>query len=344
MSLQLKTNLQLKNVLPCLASELEVKQKEEKYYDTHPEVTRPVKLKHEYVPALEYCGWLSPEDQAIVKPTYPYCCFNHLIGLPTIKYEDEFGNVIGESQPMPLYEYEEKVIINYEATNYYAINKCRGAGLSEILSVRHMLYKYVTTRTMNRKCLILGGIRLAESIEYMARIKELADKIPFMYRVTPKSESPIVIVFKMGMIIACPSSPNVVRSYQNVGDVMLEESAFWHLNDDEPVLKAAEPHVAKSSAHIGVISTPNGQRGFFWTKIFNPEVSSRYYKHVLNWKEVIDVEKPVLSEEVIMNTMKTDLATYEQEFNNQFLLSESRAFGEFKTADFEPEEFTEYEF
>jgi len=303
---------------------------------------------HKFIPALFYCGWLPNQTEKQiqlkkeVQSCKPYCCFNHLIGLPTIKYEDEFGNVIGESKPLPLYEYERKMVDYFEATNFYALNKCRGAGASEVLTIRHMLYKYMTTRTMNRKCLIVGGIRLAESIEYLTRMKELADKVPFMYRVLPKSQSPIVLVFKLGMIIACPSNPNIVRSYQNVGDVMLEESAFWHLNDDTPILKAAEPHVAKSSAHIGVISTPNGQRGFFWQKIFNPEVNTRYYKHVLNWEEVVDVPIPVLSKEEVLRTKEEDFDTYEQEFDNQFVVSANRAFGDFNVADFEPEEFDEY--
>lgn len=300
---------------------------------------------HKFVPGLFYCGWLpnQTDEQTKLKKEVqsckPYCCFNHLVELPIIKYEDENGTVIGESQPVPLWSYEKEVIDRYESTKFFAINKCRGAGISEILTVRHMLYKYITTRIFNRKCLVVGGIRLAESLEYLSRMKELADKIPFVYRILPKSESPSSLIFKFGVILACPSSPNVVRSYQNVGDVLLEESAFWKLIDDVPVLKAAEPHVAKSSAHIGVISTPNGQRGFFWKKIFNPQVITRYYRHVLNWKQVVDVPIPVLSKEEVLRTKEEDLDNYEQEFNNQFTLSVNRAFGEFAEADFEPEEF-----
>ena len=301
---------------------------------------------NKYVPALFYCGWLSEQTEELIKikkdveSCYPYCCFNHLVGLPTIKYEDD-NNVIVESQPISLWVYEKDVIDKYEATKFFAINKCRGAGISEILTIRYMLYKYTTTRIFNRKCLVVGGIRLAESLEYLARMKELADKIPFVYRILPKSESPSALVFKFGVILACPSNPNVVRSYQNIGDVLLEESAFWNLIDDEPVLKAAEPHVAKSSAHIGVISTPNGQRGFFWTKIFNPQIKTRYYKHVLNWRQVIDVPIPVISKKEVLRTKEEDLDTYEQEFDNQFLISANRAFGDFAVADFESEEFDE---
>ena len=308
------------------------------------------KYLHLFIPALFYCGWLKnqTEEQTSLKKQvqscYPYCCFNHLVGLPTIKYEDDDGNVFGASDGVPLWPYEKEIIDRYENTHYYALNKCRGAGASELLTIRWMLFKYCTTTIKNRLCMIVGGINEKEAVEYLTRMKTLADKINFMYRVTPKSDTPNVIYFKNGIIKATPANPQAVRSYQNVGDILLEESAFWKLIDDTPILKSAEPHVIKSSAHIGVISTPNGRRGFFWNKIFNPEIRTKYDEHVLNWREVVDVPVPVISKEEILLTKEGDLSTYEQEFDNQFILSESRAFGPFAEADFDPVEFTEVEF
>jgi len=298
------------------------------------------KLQHQFIPALFYCGWLpnktrkDKKTSKDVESCFPYCCFNHLVGLPTIKYEDESGFVISESKPVPLYKYEQQIIANYESHNYYALNKCRGAGASELLTIRWMLYKYCTTRIKNRLCMIVGGINAKEAVEYLTRMKVLADKINFMYRVPPKSDTPNVIYLKNGVIKAIPANPQAVRSYQNVGDILLEESAFWSLVDDSPILKSAEPHVVKSSAHIGAISTPNGQSGFFWSRIFNPEVKSKYFKHVLNWREVVKNVPSVISEVEVHRLQEEDPSTYEQELNNQFLLSENRAFGDFDVEDF----------
>ena len=146
------------------------------------------------------------------------------------------------------------------------------------------------------------------------------------------------------MILSIPANPDDIRSYENVGDVILEESAFWKLIDDSPVLLAAEPHVAKSSAHIGVISTPNGRSGFFWNKIFDPESESKYDRHVLNWRKVVDVPIPVISKEEILLTKQGDPSTYDQEFDNQFIISENRAFGDFDEADFMPIDFDKDDF
>ena len=301
------------------------------------------KTTHRFIPALFYCGWLEnqTEQQTQLKQQiqscHPYCCFNHLVGLPTIKYEDEFGNVIDQSQPVPLWPYEKQMITRYDKTNYYAQNKCRGAGATELITVRYMAYKYITTPIKDRKCLIVAGTNLDAAKVIMHRIKEICDKIPFVYKVAPKSSNPAELYFKNGVIMAIPANPDDIRSYENVGDIILEESAFWNLNDDTPVLLAAEPHVIKSSAHIAVLSTPNGRHGFFWNKIFDPEVNSRYDKHVINWRQVVDVPIPIISKDEILRIKQDDLGTYEQEFDNQFTLSENRAFGEFAVGDFEAE-------
>jgi len=303
-------------------------------------------LLHKFVPALFFCGWLPNQTQEqiemkkSVQSCYPYCCFNHLVGLPTIKYTDKFGTQVGESQGTPLWDYERDMIKFIEESYYYGQNKCRGAGASEIITVRYMLYKYATTSIQDRKCLLVAGTNIDAACVLMHRIKQLADKIPFIYRFgIPKSDFPTEFYFKCGMILALAANPHVVRSYENVGHVILEESAFWKLLDDTPVLTAAEPHVIKSSAHIVVLSTPNGQRGFFWNKIFNPEVDTKYTKHVLNWREVVDVPVPVVNEKEILRLKEIDPAAYDQEFDNKFLLSGYQAFGPFKEEDFEPEEF-----
>jgi len=229
------------------------------------------------------------------------------------------------------------MVEQYEATHYYAQNKCRGAGASEIITIRHMLYKYIITRTLDRKCLLIAGTNEQAATVIMHRMKQLSDRIPFVYRVKPRSDFPTELFFKYGMVLALAANPDIVRSYENVGDVIYEESAFWKLINDEPVLMAGEPHVIKSSAHIGVLSTPKGQRGFFWTRIFDPDIETKYTKHIINWREVVDVPIPIISVEEIKKMQIEDPVTYEQEMDNKFLLSEERGFGDFAEEDFEAE-------
>jgi hypothetical protein len=351
-------------------------------------------LKHIELPTTFYCEWLPEATQTQrlrkegIKKYYPNCCFNHKVGLPTLKYEDEEF----ESEGIPLNNYEKRIIENYEKNLYYAQNKCRGAGATELKTVRHNAFKYCLNEIPGRKCLVVAGINQDVANIMLGRIKELLDRIPEIYLIPPRSDTPHEIFLKGGgMILSIPARANALRSFENVGDVDLEESAFWNMTNDDPVLKSAEPHAIKSNAKISSITTPNGQRGFVWDKIFNPDIQSKYYKHTINWREVVgipvqtveemegldfdkrefiadhftkryendmayrkwfddffpgltikeclDVAKPILDVDQIIKIYYEDRATYDQELDNQFLLSENHAFGKFNTGDFEPVDF-----
>ncbi|MEK0337737.1 MAG: hypothetical protein QQN41_09930, partial [Nitrosopumilus sp.] len=68
-------------------------------------------IKEVGVPRIFYCDWLeenNPHDKRVkydIQKNYPNCCFNHRVGLPTIKFEndddDEAANIRSE-QPIPL--------------------------------------------------------------------------------------------------------------------------------------------------------------------------------------------------------------------------------------------------
>ena len=342
------------------------------------------------IPDQFYCEWITdPKLKADYQKRYPFCCWNHWFGLPTTKFDDD-----NKSEGNPLNEYQKRIIENYASTNYYAQNKCRGAGTSELLTVRYNAFKYMSTKNVGRKSLVIAGINVDLAKLLLHRIKVLCDIHPEVYRFPPKSDHPNQIYFAQGgSIWALPANPDSVRSFENVGDVFYEESAFWNKIDDGPVLKAGDPHAIKSKARINSISTPNGKRGFMWDKMFNPELdpATKYFKHTLNWREVVgipepdpdvladfdvkdreairkvythrynkdkqyrnwfdeffegrtlqdilSVEKSILDVNAIISLYKTDRAAYEQEFDNQFVISENRAFGAFIEQDFAPIDF-----
>ncbi len=253
------------------------KKKREKYNEKFP-----------FVPALEYCHNLpesTKEEKKIkedVMSCHPNCCFNHRVGMPTITYEDIEKQIQWESEPIEFSAYEEEMVNEYESTHFFAENKCRGAGASERITVRHMAYKYfVENRTQERKCLICGSISITISKNFTHRIKLILDKVPFLYKkgMEPNSDFPRELhAAQGGQIIAIPAEEDAFRSYDKVGDVILEEVSSWDKEDDEPVLKAAEPHVFKSNARIGNLTTPKGKQGYYWNKIFtdDPDVKTKY--------------------------------------------------------------------
>lgn len=350
------------------------------------------------LPRAFYCEWVTPEDEikygikkADLQKQAPNCCFNHLVGLPTSKFKDE------EGPPVPLFGYQKRILNKYLSTKYYAQNKCRGAGTTELKVVRWNGFWYSGMRNRGRKCLILAGINEDMAKEFLHRMKILLDKIPGVYLFPPKTDYPSEIFFKQGASIwALPAHPNAVRGLENVGDVDYDEAAQWARVDDNPVLTAGEPHAVKSRAHVNHFSTPQGKLKYFWNKIFDPLCTppTKYTKHVLNWREavgvpepnpevlsdldfdhkeeidrayikrynndieyrnwfnsyfpdtrieeLVDVSMPILDIQYIVNLYKTDRSSYEQEFDNQFVLSENRAFGNFEMVDIPSEDFVEF--
>lgn len=294
-------------------------------------------LEHKYFVGLEYCGWLpegTAEEKKVkrqVQSCRPYCCFNHQVGMPRRVYKDPETNedILGEETE--LYEYQRRIIEQYESSRYYAQNKVRGSGTTELLAVRHMAYKYaVRNRIDGRKYYLAAGTDQSAAIKIFKRIIRLLKPYSnIAYKKIPKVANPKFIEFAGGgEAYAMASTPNAPRGEENVGDVLLDESAFWDLVDDEPVLKAYEPFVAKSGAHMGVFSTPNGQRGFFWTKIFDPETKTKYTLHTVTFKEVSEVPIPIIDIEEAKRLQGDDPDLFAQEFNNKFIIPSGSVFGD----------------
>lgn len=294
-------------------------------------------LEHPFMVALEYCDWLpenTKEQKKIkkdVKSCEPYCCFNHQIGLPKKKYEDPITGEARESKPLNLYKYEQDTIENYESVKYYSQNKVRGSGITEVLAVRHMAYKYgVVNLIKDRKYLLAAGQSRSVAVGFFKRIVDLLKPYAkIIFDELPNYANPKYLKFKSGgEAHALPSEPNAPRGLENVGDIILDEAAFWDLQEDEPVLKAFEPFVIKSGAKIGIFSTPNGQRGFFWNKIWNPEIMTKYFKHLVTLEQVENVKEPIIDIVEARKLEKDDPDLFAQEFGNKFILPSASVFGD----------------
>ena len=103
---------------------------------------------------------------------YPKCCFNHVVGLPTVKFDDEGI----ESEPLPLMGFSKRMLDAYQKHLKYSQCKCRGSASSEVISVRWLVFKYAFMNVIpHHKAVILPGTSSKLADEFSIRIKEIID-------------------------------------------------------------------------------------------------------------------------------------------------------------------------
>jgi len=249
------------------------------------------------IPKRFYCHWLLPVDEIqydsngkeiIDDYTNGQCCFNHRVGLPTRKWETDIGKT--EVIRVELTHFNRRMMTNYFKHRKYSKNKCRGDGTTEILTVRWNIFKYgVLDNVKNRKGVIMPGTSSKLSNEISTRTKAICDRIPQIYKNgIPNSDAPLKFNFKTGGRLELTSAtPDADRGYENVGDVNQEEVAHWDMIDDKPVYYASEGVHNKTRCHITHNTTPRGKANFYYELVWSPEAKSEFYKHVVNWREVV---------------------------------------------------------
>lgn len=235
--------------------------------------------------------------------------FNQMIGLPKSK--------IPPFEELPLFPYELQIIANLNAHKNYALVKARGIGATELI-LRWILHKAILNQVPGRKFLIITGNRLDLAQDHIKRMIVLCQKIPHIITGSVSQDS---IQIGKSEIIAMPARPSAIRGYENVDVIFADEAAHWDLVDDSPVLEAIEPHRTKSDAHIIIVSTPNGRRGFF-ADIFHND-NTRYYRDTMPWTVSEDL---LISREEVEKIRKEDWHRFEQEYNCQFMTTRYSAF------------------
>ena len=242
------------------------------------------------VPRRFWCGWLLPGDEVqrdgdgleiVGDSAGGKCCFNHAVGLPVRAWEGS------EPVEVELTGFNRRMMENYHGHRKYSMNKCRGSGATEVLTVRWMVYKYGVLR-IPQKCIIMPGTSSKLSGEISMRIKRVCDMIPQVYEGLPQGVRPAEFRFRGGgRIVLTSATPDAVRGWEGIGDIVLEDVAHWDMVDDMPVYYATEGVHEKTRCHVVHSTTPYGRRGFYYDLVWAPEARSDFFRHVVNWREVL---------------------------------------------------------
>jgi len=253
------------------------------------------------------------------------CCFSHLVGLP--KHPATL-------QPMKFMPHQldltKQSMVKHQVK--FHINKSRQIGLTEIVMrivQYHCFHKY-----KGGKILIIAGTREKTTKTVMNRLKMLFDNI----RSTVKDDKhDLHILLKNGTEIeGKPSNSEAIRGETKIKAIVVDEAGHFALIDDSVVLDAIEPILHTNKSDVFLVSTPRGQRGFFYelAKAENDYKKIQYdYTCAVGW---------IYSNKDMEEELKRTDIDVDQEYRCQFTSSRSSIFGVIKDEaleDFEVEEY-----
>ena len=199
----------------------------------------------DYLAKLKFfCGSINPKKN---------CCFSHLVGLPQHP---------ATMQPMKIMPHQLDLIKQSMADKQlkFHINKSRQIGLTEI--VMRIIQYHCFKKYKGGKILIIAGTREKTTKTVMNRLKMLFTNL----RGTVKDDRhDLHIILKNGTEIeGKPSNSEAIRGETKIKAVVVDEAGHFALVDDSVVLDAIEPILHTNKSDIFLVSTPRGQRGFFY--------------------------------------------------------------------------------
>jgi hypothetical protein len=153
----------------------------------------------------------------------------------------------------------------------------------------------------------------------MLRLKSLFNEIR---STVTNDKNDLHITLKNGTEIeGKPSNSEAIRDETKIKAVVIDESAHFAIVDDSVVLDAVEPILHTNKSDIFLVSTPRGQRGFFYeiSKSENDYKKLQYdYTNAIGWIYT--------QEEMEKELQRTDIDV-DQEYRCQFTSARSSIFG-----------------
>lgn len=193
------------------------------------------------------------------------CCFNHMIGCPQKDFQLEIspGNVIRETEILPIFNWQEKLWRELEKEQDNLILKAGGIGGSEfkLRQIGHhicSLRDYYNTQVP----IVVGPERGLAQI----MIKRFKDLFPFQIQ----NDKNTCELNNTWLHVFAAKNIGSTRSLKNPRDVILEEFDYFPVNDMRNVLETVFRYLVKSGAKVTAITTPNQPFGYAYTLEENP--------------------------------------------------------------------------
>jgi hypothetical protein len=267
--------------------------------------------------------------------THGYCCFNHIIGLPSkngkeypmFDYEhmmykalmdNPFLNSDIKSLPRPESVMEREKRKKEMANATYAdfknkhvwVKKATGLGVTEFM-LRFMAWLCLRNDDYrNSQMVIVTGPNIDIAIKLIKRMKALFER----HGITFDSKE-TTLELNGCSIEAYPSNHiDAFRSLSNPKFILIDEGDFFRKNEQEEVRMVAERYIGKSDPFIVIVSTPNAPNGLMH-KLEKESFETCIYKKVfLDYTYGID---KIYTQEEIEKAKKSP--SFPREYQLQYL-------------------------
>ena len=253
------------------------------------------------------------------------CCFSHLVGLP--KHPATLD-------PLKFMPHQED-LVKQACTNKHMkfhVNKSRQIGLTEI--VLRIVQYLAFTKYAGGRIMIIAGTREKTTKKVMDRLKLLFQNIP---ECLAQGKNAMNIRMTNGTEFeGFPSNSDAIRGDTKIRAIVVDEAAHFNLTDDSVVMNAIEPIVLTNKSDLYLVSTPRGQRGFF----YDIGISENDFKK-LQYDYTCAIGWIYSKEDMEQELTRTDLDV-DQEYRCQYTSSRSSIIGGISdeaTEEYEAEEY-----
>ena len=227
----------------------------------------------------------------------------------------------------PLFDYQYRYLSALEQHKLVACIKCRASGISEV-TLRYMEWLALRNRKLSGSQFIIVSAPAEEtSLSFMRRIRAHLEPILGNFESREKT-----IILPTGVRIQTMPSHNLLqlRGITNVSFLTLEESSFWHPNENSEILPIILPLKQKNEdIKIALISTP-GEIGSLMHEVhLVPESETPFHKVYIDWRQVVG---KLFTRQEIEEAMRTNPA-FEREMNLVFGYATSNVFNPMRIDD-----------